>query len=174
MPSLPTNFLIAGFAACLALAAPANAPANAEEIDRFQVENWIGGAYSDDSGGFSHCTISAEYRDGSTLMFSIAKTRTWAMGVYDTKLKVETGKAYPVTFAVDNFGKRRVDAQAIAPHQVLLALAEDDALFDEFRKGYRLTMVTGKRTWRFQLQGTADALTRLKECADGYATGGLG
>ena len=56
-------------------------PAGAVEIAPLKVGNWTGGAYTNnDTGAFSHCAVSADYRSGVLLLFSVTRDLQWSMG----------------------------------------------------------------------------------------------
>ena len=78
--------------------------AQAELIRGSQISfgNWSGGAYTyDSSGAFSHCVVSAKYKSGDTLLFSLTSEGTVGVGITSPKMNLNPGKQFPVALYVD-------------------------------------------------------------------------
>jgi len=141
-------------------------PAAAEQISRMEIGNWNGGAYTHtETGEFSHCAASADYKSGITLVFSIHRDLTWAMGLANDNWKLTEGDSYTVRYQVDRGKIYEGTATAIAPNQVKVALPGDDRLFHRFRRGSRLTVVAANQTMQFSLKQTSRMLSSLFDCA---------
>ncbi len=141
-------------------------PASAEQISEITIGNWNGGAYTHtQTGEFSHCAASASYKSGITLVFSINRDMTWALGLANDNWKLTEGDTYPVEYRVDSSKAYEGTATAIAPNQVKVLLPGDDNLFNRFRRGNMLTVVAANQTMRFSLKQTSRMLSSLFNCA---------
>lgn len=143
-----------------------SAPAWAEQISSFDIGNWNGGAYTHtQTGDFSHCAASAQYRSGITLVFSIDRQLTWAMGLANESWKLAEGDSYPVRYWVDRGSDFTGTATAITATQVKIPLPGDDRLFLRMRRGSVLTVRAANQTMKFSLKSTNQMLSTLFNCA---------
>jgi hypothetical protein len=141
-------------------------PAGAEQISKIKIGNWNGGAYTHtQTGEFSHCAASADYKSGITLVFSINRDLTWALGLANDQWNLAEGDSYPVQYQVDRSKTYEGTATAIAPNQVKVPLPGDDRLFNRFRRGNMLTIVAANQTMHFSLKRTSRMLSSLFDCA---------
>ncbi|WP_346906558.1 hypothetical protein [uncultured Roseibium sp.] len=141
-------------------------PAKAEQISELTIGNWNGGAYTHtQTGEFSHCAASANYKSGVTLVFAINRDLTWALGLANDSWKLTEGDTYPVQYRLDRGKTYEGTATAIAPNQVKIQLPGDDSLFNRFRRGNMLTIVAANQTMRFSLNQTSKMLSSLFNCA---------
>lgn len=139
--------------------------AQAEQISTLKVGNWNGGAYTHtETGEFSHCAASASYKSGITLIFSIDRGLSWALGLSDDDWKLSEGDNYPVRYWVDRGGELTGTATAITTSQVKIPLPGDDRLFARVRRGKLLTVVASNKTMKFGLTSTNRMLSALFKC----------
>ncbi|WP_321344111.1 hypothetical protein [Breoghania sp.] len=140
--------------------------AQAEQISKFKIGNWEGGAYTHtQTGEFSHCAASASYRSGITLVFSIHRDLNWAFGLVNKNWKLEVGKTYPVRYWVDRGRDYSGTAEVISESQVKVPLPGDDRLFAAVRRGRQLTVLAANDEMKFTLTTTNRMLSRLFDCA---------
>lgn len=141
-------------------------PVRAEQISEMNIGNWSGGAYTHTkTGEFSHCAASANYKSGVTLVFSIYRDLTWALGLANDNWKLTEGDTYPVQYRVDRGKTFEGTATAIAPNQVKIPLPGDNRLFNRVRGGNMLTVVAANETMQFSLKQTSRMLLSLFDCA---------
>ncbi len=153
--------LIAG----LALVLPAGALA--QDQRRFEVEGWLGVVYGDTySGGFSHCSVYADYQNGITLIFTRSADRRWSMTVVNPDWAFAGAGPHLVELRVDRQPLRNAEALAIQPTHLVLPLADRDPLIDEIRRGRALSFAVGGNRFGFDLSGTLAALDALRDCVD--------
>ncbi len=141
-------------------------PAVAEQISHFEIGNWSGGGYTHtETGEFSHCAASADYENGITLVFSIDRHLSWAMGLFSEQWKMTEGDSYPVRYRIDRSGTHDGIATVVSPSQVKIPLPGDDRLFNRMRQGQLLTVEAAGQTMKFDLNKTGQMLATLFDCA---------
>lgn len=141
--------------------------ARAELINgtQFTSGNWKGAGYtSDNDGRFSHCAMSTAYRSGISMFFAISANYTWRLGWSNTAWNLNLGQTYPIALNVDGVNAGTVQAKAINKQFAVAELPAQATLFDLFRRGNLLTMVSGSDRFQFSLDGTHVALTTLISC----------
>lgn len=158
-------------AAGLALVAAVSAgSADAARIAPLEIGGWSGGAYSDDqTGSFSHCAASANYRSGVSLLFSVSNDEAWSMGFSSQSWSLVPGNRYPVQFRIDR--GTVIDGVAVArnPKLAQVVLPANNRLFQSFRRGNILRVAAAKKVLEFRLTDTSKLLSRLLDCARHFA-----
>lgn len=143
--------------------------ADAAEIAKLRVNNWNGGAFSNDqTGAFSHCAASASYQSGITLLFSVTAQRSWSMGFSSPTWDFVPGTRYPVEYWVDDGPRLRGEALAKTNRLAQVFLPANDALFVAFRQGQMLRVAAERQTLSFRLTDTSELLSTLLRCASDY------
>lgn len=141
--------------------------ARAELINgsQFQSGNWKGAAYTNDNTGrFSHCAMSTAYQSGISMFFAVSDNYTWRIGWSNTSWNLSVNQTYTVSLSVDGVNAGTVQAKAVNRQFFVGELPAQATLFDLFRRGNQLTMVTGTDRFQFSLLGTNAALTVLLNC----------
>lgn len=147
--------------------------ANAENIrgSNTNVAGWAIGAYTDDSTGeFSHCAMSAPYKSGITMYFSVSGNYTWRVGWSHAAWQFNKGQTVGIDVYVDDRGPYSLRAVAIGKDMALAELPPKSSVFDVMRKGYRMTVYAAGNKYAFNLDGTYAALTEILSCADRYSS----
>ncbi len=138
-----------------------------EEIPEssFSSGNWHGKAYtSDTTGQFSHCSISANYVSGNTLLFSVNKNASVTVGVVG-ELGLKVGQQFPVSLYVDRRKPFYGTAEALETNFAVLTLSDFEGTMNAFKKGYTLVIEALGTTTPFSLKGTFRALDAATVCA---------
>ncbi|HJQ56650.1 MAG TPA: hypothetical protein VJ890_07075 [Vineibacter sp.] len=140
-------------------------PAGAEALPgtSFTSGEWKGAAY-ERNGRFSHCAIDAVYRSGIKVMFSVSADYTWRIAFAHGEWNFAKNQSAPITLWIDGFAPHQVTGIAVRHDLVLAELPDRAALFEQFQRGYRLTVVALGRQYAFNLTGTFAALDRVAEC----------
>lgn len=142
-------------------------PAVAEQIagSQFSFGNWNGSAYSfDDSGKFSHCVISASYRSGNTLLFSVNADASVTVAVAG-ELGLTQGQQFPVALYVDRRAPFYGTASAFTDSMAALNITDFKGAMEAFRKGYVLRIEALGGVTEYNLDGTFRALQETTACA---------
>lgn len=143
------------------------AAARAELVNGTQFESgiWKGAAYtSDTTSRFSHCAMSTAYPTGISMFFAISDNYTWRIGWSYKTWNLNVGQNYAVSLSVDGVNAGTLQAKAVNKQFAVAELPAQATLFDLFRRGNQLTMVSGSDRFQFSLLGTNAALTVLINC----------
>ncbi|MGE0424164.1 MAG: hypothetical protein AB7O88_18000 [Reyranellaceae bacterium] len=154
-------------AIAFAAALMVGAAARAELINdtQFQSGNWKGAAYTSDSTGrFSHCAMSTAYQSGISMFFAISQNYTWRVGWSNKGWNLNVNQNYTVYLSIDGVSAGALQAKAVNRQFAVAELPAQGTLFDRFRQGNLLTMVSGNDRFQFSLLGTNAALTALINC----------
>jgi hypothetical protein len=143
-------------------------PARAELIagSRATVAGWDINAFkSDSTGKFSHCAMSAPYKSGITMYFSVSGDFTWRVGWSHPAWQFKEGQSVDISVYVDDTGPFNLKATAIGKDMALAELPARSSVFDLMRKGYRMMVYAAGNKYGFNLDGTYAALTEILNCA---------
>ncbi len=161
-----TRYAICALGCAMALA---GAPALAKTIATFDVRGWNASVFTDDdTGAFSSCAATAEYRSGMGLGFLIGDDYSWSLSLFDTPTSFKKGQNVTVAFQIDGGEVRKVTAKAIETRFLYVPLEDDVDLFDEFRGGRMLRVSVAGKVVGFKLDGTSAMLAALLDCAKKY------
>ncbi len=133
--------------------------------DQFVVGNWEGQAgYSDDTGKFLQCTMTADYGVNDLLGFTISSEGVFLISVANAAWSLETGHSYPVRIKIDDMDFGRFTAKAISDVAATIPVNYSTAIRNAIRKGRVLSIVTARQVLRYALTDTYRALPRLEDC----------
>jgi hypothetical protein len=134
-------------------------------IESYAVRDWDIGAYSDDqTKEFSHCAMSASYKNGILLIFSIDRSKNWFMGLANDNWRLTEGERYDFDIQLDGAQGKRWFGDAVNPKMLLVPLADSAALFELFSAANILTVNAANGTYRFSLSNSRIALQAVAEC----------
>lgn len=134
----------------------------------FRFGNWTGGAYTDSEGVFANCTVSAAYKGGDRLYFSVNRDSTITVAIQNPGFRFVEGETFPVTLRVDRRSPFRGQALALGTDFAVLTIENLDRALTAFRKGYVLRVDSGNREGVYGLDGTFRALELAGKCALTY------
>lgn len=134
----------------------------------FKFGNWTGGAYTDSEGIFANCTVSAAYKGGDRLYFSVNRDSTITVAIQNPGFRLVEGETFPVTLKVDRRAPFRGQALALGTDFAVLTIENFDRALTAFRKGYVLRVDSGNREGVYGLDGTFRALELAGKCALTY------
>lgn len=156
---------IAGLLLALATTAQAAGP-----YGEIVVGNWSGGAYTNDKTGlFSHCAVSAGYRNGTRMVTSVTSDFRWILGLSHPEWNVNVGARIPLRLIFDRSSRMDVTAQARTRELITMAMPSESALIRAFRQASYLEVVAGSKRLTFALTSTSDMLPALVDCVRGSA-----
>lgn len=140
--------------------------AEASRYQRISYGSWKGGIYiNDKTGEFSHCVVSANYKSGITLLFSVTKSINWQVGFSKKTWNLTIGKKYKVRYQVDRQKVFSGTARAVSKKLSTIKLPATARLFNQMRRGRLLKVEAGDDLLKFNLTGTKKMLSRLLRCA---------
>lgn len=134
----------------------------------FRFGNWTGGAFTNAEGVFSNCTVSAGYKGGDRLFFSVNRDSTITVALQNPGFRLVEGETFPVTLKVDRRQPFRGQAVALSKDVAMLNIDNFDRALAAFRKGYVLRVDSGNREGVYGLDGTFRALELAGKCALTY------
>jgi hypothetical protein len=137
---------------------------------RATVGGWSLSAH-DRAGKFSHCAISAPYKSGIRMLFSVSGDLSWRVGWTHETWRFTKGQGVDLTLLIDNAGPFPLRAIAATESLALAELPAKEELFDVMRKGNRMTVRAMGNTYAFNLDGTYAALTEVLNCTSRYGGG---
>ncbi|WP_152982216.1 hypothetical protein [Prosthecomicrobium hirschii] len=144
-------------------------PAAAATLETARIANWTAVAHaSDQTGEFSHCSMSVAYQSGTTLRFAIDRRYDWAMALLNPAWQLPPGQMARVNLVIDEFEPVVATAKAVSPTMMAIQLKDDSGLFDLFRRGLLLRIGIGRDSYNFRLDGTAEGLAWLLRCVTRY------
>ena len=140
--------------------------AEASRYQRISYGSWTGGIYiNDKTGEFSHCVVSANYKSGITLLFSVTRSINWQVGFSKKTWNLKVGKKYRVRYQVDRHKVFSGTARAVTKKLSTIKLPATARLFNQMRRGRVLKVEAGDDLLKFNLTGTKKMLSRLLRCA---------
>ncbi|MBI2253090.1 MAG: hypothetical protein HYU58_00570 [Proteobacteria bacterium] len=151
----------------LAFASSISGAAHAERLDKHYEGVWLIEAFTfDDDSAFSHCTMSASYDDGVSLIFYLDNEFYWGIRLVGKSWRLKAGDTYDVQLTVDDAKPTRLVAEVSDTRWVHIAVKGNDRLFDQLRTGRMLYIDTSAELMSFNLQGTSRGLLALFDCVD--------
>ena len=137
---------------------------------RFDLGAWYGQAYySEETGKWSHCTVTAEYPNGFNLTFSL--NDDYQLGLYlisRDKEVFEGTDGFEVVTQVDNFEPMFGTGYPIDQFAAGVWYEDLDKAIYQFKKGRTLTVSSRLGITKFGLKGTFKALNAAYSCASNY------
>lgn len=160
---------IVSYASAIAIAAVFGSAADAKLMGRnTTIGNWLAGAYSDDqTGRFSHCAASVDYKNGAFLLFSVNRQYQWSVGFVASELGVLKNDTLSVKLGLDDSADDTVQAHAISKNVLSVSLSPSSDLFKRFMRANLLRLSSTPQTsfaYQFNLQDTSKLLPYLLKC----------
>jgi hypothetical protein len=161
---------VAGFKALLlcCLAAFVGA-ARAETVETYTVRDWGISAHRDDrTKAFSHCAMSADYKNGVILIFGVSRDKEWFMGLANQNWELTEGNRYNFDIELDGARGNRWYGVAVSANAIRVPLADSASLFERFSAAKLLTIRAASSTFRFDLANSRVALEAVVACSARY------
>src|ERR1700757_3788594 len=99
-------------AACAVLATISTGAHPGGPFGSIHVGNWIGGAFSDENGAFSHCAATTTYANGIILVVGQNVSNTWLLSFASPGFKFNKGDTLPIDVTFDGQSQARLFASA--------------------------------------------------------------
>jgi hypothetical protein len=128
-----------------------------------QVENWSGGAFTNDKGAFSHCSAENGYGNGVTVAVVQYSNGNWGLGFGAPSFRLAPGETFPVDVTFDGQRQLHLSGTATSPHVVFAMLPNNTAL-EQLRKAHLMVAVGKGSTYRFNLDSTEKLLPVIANC----------
>lgn len=158
------------FAIAATLVLAHSIPADAARISPLKIGAWKGGAYSNNATNkFSHCAVSAKYKNGMTLLISVTGDKNWSVGFARNVWNLSVGSKQPVRFKVDSGSSYSGIAVSKTTHLAQVQLPSSSTLFRQFRDGRKFFVKTRRSEFSFNLTNMRRVLPSLVKCARHHA-----
>lgn len=135
-----------------------------EARDRFRSGQWDGGSYGHQSGRFTHCAMSAQYRGGTLLAFILTRSGGLQIGLINRSWSLTPGQTYTAVYAIDQAPARTVGAIVKSAQAVWFPVPSTRSMLNQLRRGRGLRLNVAGSRYGFRLTGTAIGLQRLLYC----------
>jgi S1-C subfamily serine protease len=159
-------------AMCAVLAAMTAGAHAGGPFGNIHVGNWTGGAFSDESGAFSHCAATATYANGIILVVGQNTNNTWLLSFASPGFKFNKGDTLSIDVTFDGQSQARLFASANSNIMVTATLPPNVAR--TFQKSSLMVAQAGRSTVQFNLTSTGPLLASLAACVSKIKAEGLG
>ena len=149
-------------ASCLVQAVVVTAACAAGPFGTIRVGAWIGGAYTDDSGSFSHCAAGSDYASGVSLVVGRNASNSWLLGFGSPRFRYTKGDTIPIDVTFD--GQSQARLFATAGSQALATAILPPNVARDFQKSSLMVATAGGTTFQFNLTSTGPLLAALANC----------
>ena len=155
----------------LGLAFPAEAGGPYGSIS---VAGWSGGAYTNDNTGeFSNCIASANYKSGINFGVLVSNTFNWVLAFSHPNWNLAKGQKFLIVLSFDGRNTFNVDGVVASSNAVLVPMPDNSALIKSFRAAHTMSAFAQGNLFQFDLKGTSILLPSLANCVKTIKAGGL-
>jgi hypothetical protein len=128
---------------------------------------WSGGAYTDDNTGeFSNCIASANYKSGINFGVVVSKTYSWILAFSHPNWSLAQGQRFPIVLSFDGRNTFNVDGVALTRTSVFVPMPDNSALIKSFRAAHTMSAFAQGNLFQFDLSGTSVLLPSLVNCVE--------
>jgi hypothetical protein len=143
--------------------------AHAATLENSRVHGWYLGAYSnDETNEFSHCGMSAPYKSGIYLVFTLDKDKQWFMGLSNPQWQLTIGKKYNFDVELDDARGINWFGIAVTKESIRIPLESTADLFTKFSRSRVLTVKAASGKFQFVLDDSKAALQAMAACTQRY------
>ncbi|EAV44530.1 hypothetical protein SIAM614_05190 [Roseibium aggregatum IAM 12614] len=136
-------------------------------VDSFRIGSWNGSAFTDDqTGAFTTCVASANYRSGITLYVQVDTTYNWAIGFSAPHWNMKVGADIPLQYRIDRGAWQSGVAKATSKDLARMQMPQGGYIITRFRRGRTLYVRDGTYDYQFRLTGTSRLMARLAKCVE--------
>ncbi|WP_146048507.1 hypothetical protein [Roseibium marinum] len=158
---------VAGLLAVYGLADAGSGQARAASVENFRQGGWNGHAYTDDNSGlFSTCVASANYRSGISLYVQVDTGYNWAIGFSAPHWTMKPGADIPLQYRIDRGAWQQGVAKATSNNLARMQMPQDGYIITRFRRGRTLYVNDGSYNYEFRLTGTSRLMARMAKCVE--------
>jgi hypothetical protein len=141
--------------------------ASAAAVDSFRLGAWNGSAFTDDQSGlFSSCVASADYKSGITLYVEVDTSYNWAIGFSATHWNMDVGSDIPLQYRIDRGSWQQGIAKATTKNLARMPMPQGGYIIKRFRRGRTLYVHDGTNNFQFRLTGTSKLMARMAKCVE--------
>ncbi|MBO6890468.1 MAG: hypothetical protein JJ866_00885 [Roseibium sp.] len=141
--------------------------AGAAAVDSFRLGGWNGNAFTDDQSGlFTSCVASADYKSGITLYVEVDTNYNWAIGFSAPHWNMDVGSDIPLQYRIDRGGWQQGMAKAETKNLARMQMPQGGYIITRFRRGRTLYVYDGSYNYQFRLTGTSKLMARMAKCVE--------
>lgn len=141
--------------------------ASAAAVESFRLGGWNGSAFTDDQSGlFTSCVASADYKSGITLFVEVDTSYNWAIGFSASHWDMEVGSDIPLQYRIDRGGWQQGMAKAETKKLARMPMPQGGYIITRFRRGRTLYVYDGAYNYQFRLTGTSKLMARMAKCVE--------
>jgi hypothetical protein len=129
----------------------------------FKSGNWKGTSYYT-NGRFTHCQMSASYRNGSKLIFGLETNRSMSVGIINKRWNLTPGEREEVRISVDGRTALWSTAKVLRTYHIATFFKANSRIYTMLRRGRGMVISAGGTRLSYSLRGTSRALIRLLDC----------
>jgi hypothetical protein len=100
------------------------------------------------------------------MLFIVTREYQWAVGFVSDKFSLEKGKTFKLGLSLDGEEPTTVNAEAISNDTIGINLAPTAELFNKFRRGGSLRLISKDTSYTFNLTDTSKVLPALVQCVN--------
>jgi hypothetical protein len=139
----------------------------AGSVIKVKVGLWSGGAFFNDATHkFSHCAVSASYKNGVTLHVSITSEGGWLLGLSKRGANMKAGETALIELLFAGIGTVNVAAKIRTPELAAIDMPANSAVLRAFRSARQMQVTGGGLQLLFNLDDTGRLMPALLECAE--------
>jgi hypothetical protein len=162
---------IAAFLLVFGLAFPADARGPYGSIS---VAGWGGGAFTnDETGEFSNCIASANYKSGINFGVMVSKTFDWMLAFSHPDWALTKGQKLLIVLSFDGRNTFNVNGVVVSANMVMVPMPDNSALTKTFRAAHTMSAFAQGNLFQFDLKGTAVLLPSLVSCVKTINASGI-
>jgi hypothetical protein len=135
---------------------------------------WSGGAYTNDNTGeFSNCIASANYKSGINFGVLVSNTFSWMLAFSHPNWNLAKGQKFPIVLSFDGRNTFNVDGVVASNSVVMVPMPDNSALIKSFRAAHTMSAFAQGNLFQFDLKGTSILLPSLVNCVKTINARGL-
>jgi hypothetical protein len=121
-----------------------------------KVAGWQGGAYTNDqTGEFSNCIASANYKSGINFGVLVTKNITWALAFSHPNWSLSTNQKFPIVLSFNGRNTFNVTGIAMSGSGVIVPMPDTSDLIKSFRAAKTMSAFAQGNLFQFDLAGTS-------------------
>ena len=129
------------------------------------VGNWSGGAFTNDqTGAFTGCIASANYKSGITVFVMVSNNVTWNLGFTHNNWSLKPGSAFPIVLTFDGRSPVNVNGRVVSAQTVSVEMPDTSDLIKQFRASTTMSAFAEGNLFQFNLDKTGILLPALVNC----------
>jgi S1-C subfamily serine protease len=149
-------------AACLLQAAIISLALAGGPYGSIKVGAWTGGAFTDGTGAFSHCSASTGYASGMGLIIGQNSGNSWLLGFASQSFRYSKGETVAIDLVFDGQSAARIFANAVSP--ILISAPLSPNVARTLQRSSLMAATTAQGTYQFNLTSIGPLMPVIASC----------